>query len=346
MKKIFAVVCAMCLIVALSAGTAFAADTPEPSAPITASEPTELLPVNLITNAELLEIRKVYELSPSVNPDQLPRDEFERNGYAYTCADILREVVVGEESKTVTVKETAESKKNDMNTILELFPQYKEYTDEDGFDGMLLLNTSTIKSEVSGYGSSSTPYSVSRSYPNLASTDTQHIPKTLDDNGQTLQLQDVQWQTDNTMNVDDYEIGDRYTALVTYGGTKTSSYVKGYNITADYSGEVFRKGVTMIRYTVIFIGTEIPAPEPTPEPEPTTTPEPEIIPEVPKNNIDMGWLPILLSGLALLGSGTCVYLIMKKRKEPSHYEKDSAYDYPDSYYDSTGGDPGAGDGDV
>ena len=39
--------------------------------------------------------------------------------------------------------------------------------------------------------------------------------------GQTLKLQDVQWQTDNTYNADDYEIGDRFTAICTYGGSKS-----------------------------------------------------------------------------------------------------------------------------
>lgn len=349
MKKALAMVCAVCLVVALSAGTALAADTKGSPAVIGSTNPTELMPVDVVTNADSLEIRKIYELSPGVDPGQLPRDGFERGSYAYECSDILREVVIGEEIKTVTVTETAESKKNDMNTVLGLFPQYKEYTDEEGFVGNLLLNTATIKSEVSGYGSSSTPYTVSRSYPNLSDADTQYIPKTIDDNGKTLQLQDVQWQTDNTMNVDDYEIGNRYTAIVTYGGTKTSSYVKGYNITADYSGEVLRKGVTVIRYTVIFTGTEIPAPDPTPEPS-TPSPEPSETPDTTKasgqNGGSMIWLPILLSILALLGCGGCAYLILKNRKETPHYEKVPDYEYPDTYADDTGGDPGAGDGDI
>lgn len=346
MTKAFAAICTICLIASMFTGTAFAAGTDEPaSAVIVASDSAELLPVDVITNAETAEIRKVYELSPDENPDLLPREDFERNGYSFTCSDILREVVIGEEQKTATVAETAESKKNDMNTILGLFPQYKEYTDEDGFSGTLLLNTSTIKSEIAGYGSSSTPYTVSRSYPNLSDTDTQHLPKTIDDNGRTLQLQDVQWQTDNTMNVDDYEIGDRFTAIVTYGGTKTSSYVSGYTITADYSGEVLRKGVTIIRYTVIFTGTEIPAPEPTPaEPDPSTSPDSGIESEA-ENNKNTAWLPTLLSGLALIASGACVYTNLKKRKESSHYEKTYDYDFPDTYVDDAGGDPGVGDGD-
>lgn len=332
MKKAFTMVCAVCLALALSAGTALAADTRSAPAVIDSPGSAELLPVDIFTSADQLEIRKVYELSPNVDPGGLPRGGFERGGYAYECSDILREVIIGEESKTISVTETAESKKNDMNSVLGLFPQYKEYSDEDGFTGNLLLNTATIKSEILGYGSSSTPYTVSRSYPNLSDADTQYLPKSIDDNGRTLQFQDVQWRTDNTMNLDDYEIGDRYTAIATYVGTKTSSYVKGYSITADYSGEVLRKGVTIIRYTMIFTGTEIPAPEPPPA-------EP-----VAGQNGSGIWLPIFISILALLGSGACVYLTMKIRKETPRYEKASEYDYPDTYADDSGGDPGAGNG--
>jgi len=269
--------------------------------------------------------------------------------------DILREVVIGEEFKTVTVTESAESAKNDMDTVLGLFPQHKEYADADGFAGSLLLNTATIRAEISGYGSSSTPYTVSRSYPNLSDTDTQHIPKAIDDGGRSLQLQDIQWQTDNTYNADDYEIGNRYTALATYGGTRTSSYVRGYDLTADYTGEVSRKGVTVIRYTVIFIGSEAPAPDPAPDPtpaapaqpeEPAAEPEPEPVPDNKKSGGD--WLPTLLSILALLGCGACGYFIMKNRKEPSLYEKEHIYDYPDTYAGDAddASDDSAGDGEV
>ena len=353
MKKAFAIAGALCLALALFSGTALAAE-PGGSSAVKIDGASELLPVDVLSSPDQLEIRKVYELSPDTDPSQLPRKDFERGGYAYTCSDILREVVIGEESKTVTVTETAESKKNDANTVLGLLPQYKEYSDEAGFAGNLLLNTATIKSEVSGYGTSSTPYTVTRSYPNLSDEDTQYLPKTVDDNGRTLQLQDVEWRADNTYNVDDYEIGNRYTAVVTYGGTKTSSYVKGYNITADYTGDVVRKGVTMIRYTVIFTGKVIPIPEPTTEP--TTEPTP-VVPEVTavpdpvpasEQNNSWNWLPILISSLALLGCGACVYITLKNRKETPRYEEVNAYDYPESDPHSVGADsdPGAGDGDV
>ena len=39
-----------------------------------------------------------------------------------------------------------------------------------------------------------------------------------------------------------YAIGDRYTAVATYTGTATSSYVTGYTVTADYTGtDVYKR---------------------------------------------------------------------------------------------------------
>ena len=142
-----------------------------------------------------------------------------------------------------------------MDTILSLLPQEKEVTTEEGFTGTLTLDLDSIKTEAAGYGSSTQPVTATRTYPNLANQDLNHLPKSITEGGRTLTLQDVQWQTDNTYNADDYEIGDRFTAVCTYGGSKTVSYVTGYTTTANYSGEVYRTGVTVIRYTVIFTGT-------------------------------------------------------------------------------------------
>ena len=45
---------------------------------------------------------------------------------------------------------------------------------------------------------------------------TQYIPKTIEEDGRTLTLQTVNWQTDNTANMDGYAVGDRFTACLLY----------------------------------------------------------------------------------------------------------------------------------
>lgn len=273
------------------------------------SEPGVVLPVDIIVDQEGKEIRKVYDLAPNTDPATLPMDAFQRDGVLYECADILREVVIGTDTKTVTQEESAESSKKDMETILGLFPQEKEITTEEGYTGTVRLDLDSIKTEPAGYGSSTNAVTTTRSYPNLASADINHLPKTVTEGGRTYTLQDVQWQTDNTYNADDYEIGDRFTAICTYGGTKTSSYVTGYVTKANYVGEVHRTGVSVIRYTVIYTGTDI---EPEPPEEPAAVGEP----------VSIHWAAVTIpaAALALAAGGGGTYLFMKRKERTFHEE--------------------------
>lgn len=282
------------------------------------TDPGIVLPVDIIVDQEGREIRKVYDLSPNTDPSALPMDAFQRDGVQYECTDILREVVIGTETTTITLEETAESSKKDMETILALFPQEKEVTTEEGYVGTVRLDLDSIKTEPAGYGKSTRAVTTTRSYPNLASADANHIPKTVTEGGRTYTLQDIQWQTDNTYNADDYEIGDRFTAICTYGGTATSSYVTGYVTTANYVGEVHRTGVSVIRYTVIYTGTPI-------EPETPAEPEPE--PAVEPAPIHWAAVTIPAAIVALVAGGGGTYLFMN-RKEHTFHEETADNDSP------------------
>lgn len=297
-KKIFSISASFLLLTLLT--------IPAGAANVDITDPNTLLPIDIIIDPDNLEIRKVYDLSPSTDPSTLPMQRLERDGLCYECTDVLREVIIGSETQTLTQTETVESDKKDMETILSLLPQEKGVTTEGGFSGTLTLNLDTIKTEVAGYGSSTKPITATRTYPNLASQDLNHLPKSITEGGRTLTLQDVKWQTDNTYNADDYEIGDRFTAVCTYGGSKTVSYATGYTTTADYSGEVYRTGVTVIRYTVIFTGT----------------PVDPVVPEEPQDSGEISsWLMVLLPVLGALGIGTGGTYIFMKRKERKMYEE-------------------------
>ena len=324
MKKAISSLAALFLVVtlALPASAASISD---------AANPESLYPVDIILDLDNREIRKVYDLSPSTDPSTLPMAAFERDGLEYNCTDILREVIIGTETQPLTQTETVESKKKDLETLLSLLPQEREVTTEEGFTGTLRLDLDSIETEVSGYGSSKQAVTATRNYPNLSDADTQYLPKTIEDNGRSLTLSDVQWQTDNTYNADDYEIGDRYTAICTYSGTKTVSYVKGYTTTADYVGDVHRTGVTMIRYTVIFTGKEIP------EPEPVVADEPES--EFPVAALIIGGLI-----LVAVAGGCGAYMLVKRRKERMTDEEMDPENSACSGTDNADADPGTGAG--
>ena len=282
---------------------------------LAAAPPTVCYPTSVTRSEDGAQIRKVYDLGPEEDPAGISRSDFEQEGFYYTLTDLLKQESPEREERFHTETVTLNSKNKDMESVLALLPAQREFTTDDGLTGTLSLKLDTVQVNVAGYGSSTRAVSATRSYPNLAGQDTSYIPKTITDNGRTLELASIDWQTDNTANEDGYAVADRYTAIATYTGTATSSYVKGYVVTADYSGTVSRIALNKVRYVAIFEG----APLNPPEPEPTPTPEPET-PE-PAVPVQFHWAYVLvpLGLVALAGAGIGAALFIKKRRE-SGYE--------------------------
>ena len=136
------------------------------------------------------------------DPTGIPRSDFEQDGFHYTLTDLLRQELPEHDERQHTETVSLQSANKDMASILALLPQEKEFITEDGYMGTLSLQLDTVQVEVSGYGSSTREISATRSYPNLANQDTSNIPKTIQDNGRTLTLQTINWQTDNTATLD------------------------------------------------------------------------------------------------------------------------------------------------
>ena len=280
---------------------------------LAATPPSACYPSSVTRSEDGAEIRKVYELGPDEDPAGIPRSDFEQEGFHYTLTDLLRQEAPEHEERFHTETVTLPSKSKDMESVLALLPAQREFTTDDGLTGTLDLRLETIKVEVSGYGSSTKAVSATRTYPNLAGQDTSYIPKEITDNGRTLELADINWQVDNTADVDGYAMADRYTAVATYTGSATSSYIKGYTVTADYSGTVSRIALNKVRYVAIFEGTPL-APV---EPEPTPTPEPSPEVQEPVAPIQFHWAYVLapLGAVALAGAGVGAALFIKKRRE-------------------------------
>ena len=260
------------------------------------------------------EIRKVYDLEPGQDPAGIPRSDFEQNGVHYTLTDLLKQEMPEYQERQHTEEVSLESKNKDMASILALLPQQKEFVTEDGLSGTLTLQLDTVQVETAGYGKSTKTVTTTRKYPNLGSQDTSYIPKTVEENGRTMTLQDISWQTDNTANMDDYALGDRYTAVATYSGTATSSYVTGYTVTAKYEGTVSKIALDRVRYVAIFEGTEIKPVVTLPEIE-----DPAAMPD--KTSADggfsfnWGYILIPLGVVVLIGGGVGAALFLKKRNE-------------------------------
>ncbi len=194
-------------------------------------------------------LEKVYMLSAADNPNNIPTDEFEREGYHYTLMDIVRQDYSESDAKEYSETVTINSKTKDMASIMPQLASTKEVETDDGYAGTLTLDTASIKVEAAGYTSSSRTVTASRTYPNLSDADTSYIPKSVTENGRTLQLADIQWQ----------ESSNGYTANATYTGSATSQYATGYTVTANYVGQVSKTISGEIIYTAVFSGTPIAA---------------------------------------------------------------------------------------
>lgn len=275
--------------------TAFAAD---PAAAIEVCYPT-----SITQSEDKTELKKIYDLSPADDPAGIPRSDFEQDGYLYTLTDLLKQELPEHESREHTETISVESKKKDMESVLALLPQERDFITDDGLMGTLSLQLDTVRVEVAGYGSSTKEVSATRSYPNLDGQDTQYIPKSIEEDGRTLILQNINWQTDNTANVDGYALGNRFTAVATYTGTATNNYVKGYTVTADYYGTVSRIALDRVRYVAIFEGEAIEPILPTPDEQGTPI------------NWNMVYVLAPLGGVAVIGAGMGIALLIKRRRE-------------------------------
>ena len=304
-RKLALCAAVLCLTMALSP-SAFAAESvviSQSSAP-----PEVCYPTSVSRSEDGTEIRKYYDLGPEEDPAGIPRSDFEQDGFRYTLIDLLKQELPENESRQHTETVSLESKSKDMESVLALLPQEKEFITEDGLSGVLTLQLDTVQVEVAGYGSSTREVSATRSYPNLASQDTANIPKTIEDNGRTLTLQNISWQTDNTASMDGYAMGDRFTAVATYTGSATSSYVTGYTVTADYTGTVSRIALNKTRYVAIFEGTPL---------EPVV---PEAAPDEAKP-AQFNWAYVLAPlGIVFAAGGVIGGCLLYKRKHESEEE--------------------------
>ena len=197
-------------------------------------------------------ITKSYELNQNDDVTAISKEGFEQNGSFFVFKDMVKTELPQAESKEYAEKVVIRSKSNKMNDILPLLEEEKQVVTEDGFSGTAKLDLSNLKIEGAGYGTSTKNISTTRTYPNLDSADTQYIPKTTVENGKTLELSGIHWQSGNTQNINDTSITDRYTAVATYTGTVSSSYVKGYTVTAEYKGTVSKTNTDKVLYTAIF----------------------------------------------------------------------------------------------
>ena len=259
-----------------------------------AESPATFYPENIVEYMEgdHPRMNKIYVLTATDDPANIPTADFERDGKTYTLLDMTRQDNGQTDTKDYTETVTLASKTKDREKIISKLEPTMEAATEDGYAGTLALDTESIKVETAGYGSSSRTVTATRSYPNLSDADTSLVPKTIEDGGRTLILADVQWQ----------EAGGYYHATANYTGTATSRYATGYTVTASYTGVVSKIENDTVIYTAIFGTAPVQQAE---EPAGELT--------IPAANLK--WLPVIPVVICLLGLAALGLYLSKKHKD-------------------------------
>ena len=105
---------------------------------------TTSYPTSVTRSEDGAEIHKVYDLSPEQDPAGIPRSDFEQDGFHYTLTDLLQQELPEYESRPHTETVSLESKSKDMESVLALLPQEKEFVTEDGLSGTLSDRKSVV----------------------------------------------------------------------------------------------------------------------------------------------------------------------------------------------------------
>lgn len=238
-------------------------------------------------------LKKIYVLTPADDPSLIPMEDFDREGQTYTLLDITRQDQVETDTRDYTETVTLESKTKDMDAILPQLTATLEVDTEEGYTGVLTLDTASIQVEAAGYSTSTRAVTAARTYPNLSDADVSLIPKSIEDGGRTLELANIQWQ----------EAGEFYTATATYTGTASSKYATGYTVTAEYSGEVSKTTNDTVTYAAVFSAN------------------PTQMQTAAKSGMNWRWLLVLPAGAAAAGLFFGGKFLLKKHKSKKNWEE-------------------------
>lgn len=223
-----------------------------------------LVPQEVImgTSGDCKTVEKVYVLPKDSDENLIFKEAFTENDVEYIFEEMKVKDNSEEDTKEYSENVNYHTSTNDAETVVALFSPTVEVTTEDGYAGTLTFDHSTLELTPAGYSSRKFTVTEERSYPNLASADTSLVPKTIDKDGITLTLADIEWITAADETINGTEVVVRYTANAIYTGTETKTYVNGYTASADYKGTVTKAVNDTVTYTAVFKeNKETPVPE-------------------------------------------------------------------------------------
>lgn len=213
-----------------------------------ALKPTEVIH----RDGEEKTVEKVYVLPADEPEEPIATDSFTEGDVKYEFAELLREDNMADDTKDYSESFSLKSSTDDTQSIIAMFEPTKEISTEDGYTGTVEADFSTLSVKSEGVSSQSYTVTERRSYPNMDSADTSAVPKTIVQNGTSLELTDIEWVSSVNDSIDGQNLAVRYTANAVYSGTGTRTYSKGYNAAVVYKGQITKKVVGTVTYTAVF----------------------------------------------------------------------------------------------
>ena len=260
-------------------------------------------------------VEKIYVLPKDSDESLIPTESYTENEVEYEYVETKVHDNTEEDTKDHVENISYHTSTNDAEAVIALFAPTAEITTEDGYFGILAFDHSTLELTPAGYSSRKFTVTEERSYPNLASADTSLVPKTIDKDGTTLTLANIEWVTAADETISGTDVAIRYTANAIYTGTETKTYVNGYTASADYKGTVTKVINDTVTYTAVFKEVKETT-EPMINIDPTNNNENKKDTVNEKTNKTIGIVFASLFGAtALAGGGYAVYRAIRKKRK-------------------------------
>lgn len=200
---------------------------------------------------------KTYLIPEEEDPAQVIGKSFEQNGVIYNQSDIEITPITEEEKKDIKQTESVSVSSQSVNQALSKLSAQKDYTDEEGFTGVLYPDANNIAFSVNSYTTKTYTASDSKYYYNLPSRDTSNIAKSITSQGIAMSVTNIEWIDSNNSDSGDTAVGGNFTAKADYSGTYTKKIPNGYTAVVPYKGEATRQVTHQKECKVTYIGEKI-----------------------------------------------------------------------------------------
>lgn len=195
-------------------------------------------------------IVEIFEVSASVDPNDLVKSNFAQSGYLYSMDSIVKNSFTDTREKDVEKQYEAATDTKEWEENVKKLPISVEYS-EGNFVGTLYLNPQTIDVVVTETTPKSSTRSVTKTYT-MEYNDPSQIPETM--NG--LPRTSLTWA--EASYYEGSSIPSSYTATAVYSKKSTTNVDSAWKVVATYQGTARFEDTDNIRYTVTYKGVEIP----------------------------------------------------------------------------------------